>query len=116
MDSICTMIIIIYALSLMVTQPLLLIIAQCHTETTAVNVSPVTVDQEYGTEDVRVTLEWNQDQSIMYSIKSVPSVPVLFGRSSVAELNVSYNIMYNVSIAPRCGLGTATVVELHYGK
>ena len=78
--------------------------------------APVVVDEEYGTEDIRVTLEWNQDEIIMYNVTAVPNVPVLFKGPSVAKLNVSYNTLYNVSITPRCGLGTATIVKLRYGK
>ena len=78
--------------------------------------APVIVNEEYGTEDVRVTLEWNQDESMIFNVTAAPNVPVLFSGLSVAKLNVSYNTLYNLSITPRCGLGTATIVKLHYGK
>ena len=62
------------------------------------------------------TMEWNQDEIIMYNVIAVPNVPVLFRGPSVAKLNVSYNTLYNVSISPLCELGTATSVKLYYGK
>ena len=73
---------------------------------------------------VTVTLEWSPKSSLYsYHVSVVPQVELRLIGSSRVQLNVPYNIRYNVSVEaqPRCGrsnvtTGTHALFELHYGK
>ena len=53
---------------------------------------------------------------VVYTVNSLPRVPVMT-RSMDAELRLSYNLVYNVSIvATLCGRSTVTTVQFHYGE
>ena len=68
---------------------------------------------------VTVTLEWSTKNSVTYTINTDPQVAVNqtgLGRNS-AQLTVSYNTRYNVSIvASLCGTNRTTLIVLNYGK
>ena len=79
---------------------------------------------EFGTDSVIVLIEWIQmgqhenDVHVVYSIDATPPVNVVFIKSSSAQLQVSYNTQYNVSIiASLCGRSNATtMIILNFGE
>ena len=60
-------------------------------------------------------LEWGQEDSVFYDVSVVPNVTVRLNGSTSAQLTVSYNITYIVSVvATLCGRSATYVTELHY--
>ena len=73
---------------------------------------------QFGTENVTVTLKWAQEPGVLYIVSVVPQVDVEFIDSTVVQLRVAYNIIYNVSIViTLCGRHTTTIFnKLSYGE
>ena len=69
---------------------------------------------------IAVTLEWmGGTRGVMYSVYSLPQLQVpITVENMVAELRLSYNVVYNVSIvATLCGQRSLlNTVHLHYGE
>ena len=66
---------------------------------------------------VAVSLQWAEENGVLYYADVTPQVPMLIGNTSI-QLIVQYNTQYNVSILPSlCGQNnTATVIELKFSK
>ena len=88
-------------------------------ELVTVNVTLLSEDSS-GIHNVTVVLEWIQESILyLYSITVVPQVELKFIGSTRAQLILSYNILYNVSVVVThlCGrMFVATFVELIYRK
>ena len=61
--------------------------------------------EEFESDGVVVTLEWIQQKFHSYSVNVVPQQEYSVINMTVAQLSVSYNTFYNVSIiaSPPCG-------------
>ena len=74
------------------------------------------VSEQFGTESVAVTLEW---QDILRDIYThvVPEPLTKTVRNSTIQLEVPYNIPHIVkSVATLCGQNTTDDFTLHYGQ
>ena len=93
-----------------------------HTDTPgSVNIQIVSEDLEK--DGVRVTLEWTQDNSsfYLYNISVAPNpASALTTERMRAQLKVSYDIPYNVSVQATLTRGNGNFItvsiELHYGE
>ena len=74
----------------------------------------------FGTDNVTVTLELiaNQEAGVSYDVSVVPQVLSEFIDSTVVQLRVAYNAIYNVNIVSTlCGQHFATtMLEISYGE
>ena len=69
----------------------------------------------FGTEGVTVTFQWPQDYP--HNISIIPYLPIDSNGNNISiKLNVSYNIMYNVSITSLDLCSRINHYELFYGK
>jgi hypothetical protein len=77
---------------------------------------------EFGINSIVMFITWTQSRNfnnnIAYFITAIPQVIVMFINTTSAQLRVSYNTQYAISItATLCGLSNATtIVTLHYGE
>ena len=70
-------------------------------------------------ENVTVTLEWAKEASVSYNVSIIPHCAnIEFLDSTVFQVVVAYNVMYNVSIVSTlCGRHTAIKFnKLCYGE
>ena len=78
------------------------------------------IEQHYSTETVTITLEWSQGEDILYdfTVLTSPHAPVQTNgtTSTRAQLVLSYNTQYNVSVVTHCGQNSTTTLQLHYGE
>ena len=78
------------------------------------------IDQHYSAETVTITLEWSQGEDILYdfTVLTSPHTPVQTNgtTSTRAQLVLSYNTQYNVSVVTHCGQNSTTTLQLHYGE
>ncbi len=76
--------------------------------------------EEFGMENVTITLDWNPGMSTSYDVTVEPSIPVKFMESTSIQLVVSYNTMYNVSVvATLCEYTNTAIsvrIQLSYGN
>ena len=77
------------------------------------------VNQLLSNDDVTVTLQWPREPGAVYHINALPQTPHIqltnMTLTSMINLTVSYNILYNVSIiSSLCGVTTNRVLK--YGK
>ena len=73
---------------------------------------------EFGTENVTVTLEWAKEAGVSYNVSVTPQVNVEYLDSTLVQVVVAYNVVYNVSIVSTlCGRYTAIIFnKLCYGE
>ena len=73
---------------------------------------PVSItDEQFGANNVQVTLKWVQNEVVFSSV--LPAADVrLIGNMSV-QLTIPYNVLHNVSVAV-CGQSPTKVAELYY--
>ena len=78
------------------------------------------ISEEYGVENVTVTLEWAQQVGVTYTGKIIrlsPLAPTLSAGSNSQQLILSYNIEYNLSVVAVIPCGNATAfIRLDYGE
>ena len=79
--------------------------------------------EQFSSRNVTVVLDWTQENEIVlysYNIHVVPDVEVIFSGSTRAQLILSYNTQYNVSVIAThlCGSTSSVIAstELHYRK
>ena len=90
----------------------------------AVNISSQVLSEKFKNNGVTVTIEWTEESShYLYNIINVmpqPAMePVFSIGSTTAELNVLYDVEYNVTITaiPLCGRKNVTsTIQLLYGE
>ena len=68
--------------------------------------------------DWRIVQTQHYEEDTAFSIDSIPDVIVVSMNTTSAQLQISYNTQYNVSItATLCGFGNTTAtVTLHFGE
>ena len=75
------------------------------------------ISEQFRAKDISVTLEWTRTNGVSYSIRVDPEVAVNYTGRNSAQITVSYDIKYNVSvIVALCGITTTNLVIIHYGK
>ena len=65
-----------------------------------------------------VMVRWTHldNSKVTYNVSVAPQTDVNFIDNSTIQINVSYNILYNVSVLPTlCGTEITTTTQLHYG-
>jgi hypothetical protein len=79
----------------------------------------VVASEEFGADNVMVTVEWTQEEDATYQIIIVPQIPMILltGESSI-QLILPYNINYNLSVEATfpCQHQTHSHVLLFYGE
>jgi hypothetical protein len=81
-------------------------------------------DTEYGTHNVTVVLRWIRENGVTYNVTVEPEVAtcavINFITMSSAQITLSYNTHYNVTILGTTGVCgrnvNRTIIEFHYGK
>ena len=75
------------------------------------------ISEEYGVENVTVTVEWPQQVSVTYTARLSPLAPTLSTGSNSRQLILSYNTEYNLSVVAVTPCGNATAfIRLDYGE
>ena len=81
--------------------------------------------EEFGAENVTVTVKWAQQAGAVYHVRVVPPVPSVStagpGIITSYQLTISYNSEYNVSvdsevIISSCGFNVTAFMRLYYGE
>ena len=76
-------------------------------------ISMVITDEQFGANNVTVTLEWSQDEVVFNNVRPPASVRSM-GNSSV-QLTIPYNIEHSISVAI-CGQPSPEAIKIHYSK
>ena len=77
----------------------------------------VTVSERFETSSVTLYLEWSTKNGVSYTVDVYPTTFVNYTGKDSAQLTVSYNIIYNVSVATSlCGKNSTTFNVQKYGK
>ena len=77
----------------------------------------VNVSELFGTSSITVTLEWAHKNGVSYGISADPPVAVNYTGKSSAQLVVSYNTKYNISVvASLCGRSSTIFHVIIHGK
>ena len=73
---------------------------------------------EITNDNVTITLSWEQDIGVFYTVHVAPHITVNFTTSSSIKLTMSYNVSYIVTIVGRqCRQNVSSVVrEFRYGE
>ena len=78
------------------------------------------VEEHYSLETVTIILEWSQGDGIIYDFTVSTSPPTSVQTNGTtgtrAELVLSYNARYSVSVVTQCGRNSTTNIQLHYGE
>ena len=74
--------------------------------------------EEFGADNVTVTVEWTQEEGVTYQIIIVPQIPINFTGESSIQLILPYNANYNLSVksALPCQHQAQGHVQLFYGE
>ena len=76
--------------------------------------------EEFGADNVTVTVEWTQEEGVTYQIIIVPQIPIIStgDLGSSIQLILPYNTNYNLSVksALPCQHQAQSHVLLFYGK
>ena len=75
--------------------------------------------QDYGAENVTVTVEWTQQTGVTYTVKVSPSPPTINPIGTTRyQLTIPFNKTYNFSVvaATHCRANAAVYITLHYGE
>ena len=70
--------------------------------------------EEFGIDEVMVTLEWNNKSSYIVSVH--PNPPFKSSLSTGIILRVPYNTLYNVSVSHLDLCGQNSAFEIYYGE
>ena len=54
--------------------------------------------EEYGVDNVTISVEWTRHLGAAYNITVVPLEPVLFTGANSSQLTISYNTEYNLNV------------------
>ena len=76
------------------------------------------ISEEYGGDNVTVSVEWTQQVGTEFYVRVLPSVTIMVTGSTSRQLIILYNMEYNLSveaIAP-CRANAITFIRLHYGE
>ena len=99
------------------------IVCTCLYNYTAISPKPtiVTNEVEFVSEAVSVLLEWTVQEEIrglIYNVSVFPQATLQYNGIKTARLILSYNVLYNVSIAALCGEDSSPTlsIELYHGK
>lgn len=83
-------------------------------------VAITSVSEQYEGNGVIVTLEWTQENPLYsYNVSVIPPAEITFTGKARAQMKVSYNTSYNVSVmaSSPCGRSDATnFTELYYSE
>jgi hypothetical protein len=75
------------------------------------------ISEQFQSKDISVTLEWTHTNGVSYSISVEPEVAVNYTGRSSAQITVSYDTKYNVSVvASLCGETTTYFAIIYHGK
>lgn len=80
--------------------------------------SPITTfEEQFGTDNVSVVLEWDEEYHTAYNVITSPHVNLWYVRESVIHLIVPYNTIVNVSVvATLCNHSITNMTQLRYGE
>ena len=75
------------------------------------------ISEQFRTMDISVTLEWTGTNGVSYSVRVDPEVVINYTGRNSAQITVSYDIKYNVSVvAALCGITITKFTIIHHGK
>ena len=74
--------------------------------------------EEYEADNVSVTVEWSQQMGVVYTVRILPPVPIMFIGNTSLHLTVLYNTEYNLSVvaAAPCRVSITAFIGLNYGE
>ena len=79
----------------------------------------LSISEIYGANNVTVTVEWEQQEGEIFTIRVVPPVPiVLSGGSTSCQLTIPYNSEYNLTVEASvlCQPNATALIRLNYGE
>ena len=78
----------------------------------------VVTSEEFGADNITVTVEWTQQEGVTYHIIVVPEIPMNFTGESSIQLILQYNINYNLSVKSvlPCQYQAHSHVQLFYSE
>ena len=75
------------------------------------------ISQRFETNSITVLLEWTHKNGASYSVSIHPEVAVNYTGQNSAQLSLSYNFKYNISItASLCGRNSTSFHTLNHSK
>ena len=75
------------------------------------------ISEQFRAKDISVILEWTRTNGVSYSIRVDPEVAVNYTGRNSAQITVSYDTKYNISVvASLCGITIANFTIIHRGK
>ena len=77
------------------------------------------LEEYYGAENVRVTVEWALAQAgVIYSFRISPLIPIILTGGSSLQVTIFYNTLYNLSVVATavCRPNVTAVITLNYGE
>lgn len=75
------------------------------------------ISRQLEADRVRVALEWTHKNGVTYAVSVDPEVNVSYTWKNSAQLSVSYNTKYNISVvASLCGKNRTVFTTINYGK
>ena len=71
----------------------------------------------FGEDNVTVSIDWANENGVMYHVDVSPQVPIRLLRSTIVLLTVLYNTLYNVTVVGSlCEQNsTQSIVEIYFG-
>ena len=77
-----------------------------------------TIIEEYGADNVTVSVNWAQQVGVTYTARISPLAPISSTGSNSRQLKLSYNTAYNLSVVAvtPCGTTMVAFIGLHYGE
>ena len=77
----------------------------------------VNISEQFGTNNITITLEWDHKNGVFYTVSVDPQVTVNYTGKSNAQIVVSYNTKYNISVVTSlCGRNSTTFNIFNHGK
>ena len=74
--------------------------------------------EEFGTENVTVTVEWAQQVGEVYNATVLSPASLMFTGNASLQLELQYNTEYNLSVeaGAQCGANATAFILLNYGE
>ena len=76
------------------------------------------IEEQYGIDSVKVTIEWNQLNDVTYTARVSPMVPLMSVGEASRQLTILYNTVYNFSVvaATPCRPNAISFTLIDFGE
>ena len=77
----------------------------------------IEVAETFSNDNVKINMEWTPEVGVSYDVVIAPSTLVNFSTSTSAQMVLSYNVNYSVSVVPVCAVrDVESNLQLMYGE